>query len=105
MLRVAICDHDPPALGQLRSLVEQNPDVELVGGFAGGRAFLDAVATGRPDLVLLDLEMPGLDGFETVEALADMNGTALTQPRRWSSLSLRILISGSWHSTAGRLAS
>ena len=69
MLRVLICDDEPLALDRLSDLLGQCPAVELVGAFQSGHEALDNLACLGPDLVMLDIEMPRLDGFDVVEAL------------------------------------
>ena len=80
MHRVAICDDDAADLDHLTSLVRQNRQLELVGAFASGRGLLEAVAESLPDVILLDLEMPEMDGFEAVKGLADLDWTAVAEP-------------------------
>jgi two-component system LytT family response regulator len=66
MLRVLIVDDEPLARARLRTLLAADPELAIVGECGNGP---DAVATiGRvaPDLVLLDLQMPGFDGLEVV---------------------------------------
>jgi DNA-binding LytR/AlgR family response regulator len=65
-----ICDDEPLAVERLRDLVGRMPDTEVVGTATDGRAALAAIADLRPDALLLDVEMPALDGFDVVEALA-----------------------------------
>jgi two-component system LytT family response regulator len=72
-MRVLIVDDEPPARARLRAMLELLPDadaLEIVGEAEDGEAALDAVARERPDLVFLDVQMPGLDGFGVVRALA-----------------------------------
>jgi two-component system LytT family response regulator len=80
MLRVAICDDESPALEQLSDMVAQCPELALVGSFESGGALLEAIEACSPDLLLLDLEMPDLDGFAVVEALASVDWTAFPDP-------------------------
>ncbi|URW74593.1 LytTR family DNA-binding domain-containing protein [Sphingomonas donggukensis] len=75
MIRVLICDDEPLAVERLRDLVLRLPGTEVVGTATDGRAALAGVAEHRPDAVLLDIEMPALDGFDVVEALAGAEGT------------------------------
>ncbi|SOB78557.1 two component transcriptional regulator, LytTR family [Sphingomonas guangdongensis] len=70
MTRFLICDDEPLAVERLRDLVGRVTGAEVVGTATDGRAALEAVAALRPDAVLLDIEMPALDGFDVVEALA-----------------------------------
>jgi two-component system LytT family response regulator len=72
-MRILIVDDEPPARVRLRTMLEMLPDgdaLEVVGEAEDGEAALDAIARERPDLVFLDVQMPGLDGFAVVRALA-----------------------------------
>lgn len=69
-MRLVICDDEPLAVERLRDLVGRIGDAEVVGTATNGRAALDVVEQVRPDALLLDVEMPALDGFDVVEALA-----------------------------------
>lgn len=68
-LRVLVCDDEPLAVSRLCSLLGRLPDVEVVGTAEEGEQALSLVIDARPDLLLLDIEMPGLDGFDVVERL------------------------------------
>jgi two-component system LytT family response regulator len=68
-LRVAIVDDEPPARSLLRDYLTEHPDVEVVAECADGFAAVKALDSVRPDLVLLDVQMPKLDGFEVLELL------------------------------------
>lgn len=68
-LRVVLVDDEPLARERLRSLLETEADVELVAECADGVEAVAAVRSGRPDLVFLDVQMPGMDGFEVLDAL------------------------------------
>jgi len=69
-VRVLIIDDEKLALNRLSNLLARCADVKLVGTADGAARGLAAIARLRPDLVLLDIEMPQLDGFDVVEALA-----------------------------------
>ena len=70
-LRVLLADDEPPALRRLRRILDAQPDVAVVGECASGAETLAAVARSRPDVVLLDVQMPDGDGFAVLDALAD----------------------------------
>jgi two-component system LytT family response regulator len=65
-LRVLIADDEPLAREGLRRLVAEDPDLEVGGEAADGRAAAAAIRDLRPDLVLLDVQMPELDGFAVI---------------------------------------
>jgi two-component system LytT family response regulator len=73
-IRTLIVDDEPLARQRLRRLLEADPDVAVVGESGDGRQAVTDLRELRPDLVFLDVQMPVLDGFGVLEALA---GTAL----------------------------
>jgi two-component system LytT family response regulator len=68
-LRVAVADDERPARAFLAEMLAGIPDVALVGEAGDGREALRLVETAHPDLLLLDLQMPELDGLEVVRLL------------------------------------
>ena len=68
-LRVLIVDDEPLARERLRRLLGGEPDVEIVEEAGDGPAAVAAVERHTPDLLLLDVQMPGMDGFEVLRAL------------------------------------
>lgn len=68
-LRVLLVDDEGPARRGLRLRLKQFDDVEIVGECVNGREALAAVAELAPDLVFLDIQMPGMDGFEVVRRM------------------------------------
>ena len=70
-IRVVIADDHRVVRDGLCYLLGQEPDVEVVGEAGDGRQTADVVAATRPDVLLLDLYMPGLDGHAVLAALRD----------------------------------
>ena len=66
MIRVILADDHPVLRQGLRSLLERESDLSIVGEAGDGREALDRVAHLRPDVAVLDLMMPGLGGLEVV---------------------------------------
>jgi two-component system LytT family response regulator len=64
-----IVDDEPLARQRIRKLLEAEPDMEVVGECSDGRKAVAVIQEQRPDLVFLDVQMPGLDGFGVLEAL------------------------------------
>lgn len=76
MIRVLIVDDHPIVRAGLVGLVDAADDLEVVGTAATGREALAAASTLAPDVVLMDLRMPGMDGDEaTSRLLAQAPGT------------------------------
>ena len=67
--RVLIADDEPVARRRLRRLLRAHPDVEICAECGDGAEAVDAIRTASPDLVLLDIQMPELDGFAVLQAL------------------------------------
>jgi two-component system LytT family response regulator len=67
--RVLLVDDEPPARAKLRRLLAGEADFVVIGEAASGPAAIEAIADLRPDLVFLDVQMPGCDGFEVVSRL------------------------------------
>lgn len=68
-MRALIADDEAPARAKLRRLLESAADVEITSEAATGREAVAAIKRDRPDVVFLDVQMPGLDGFEVLDAL------------------------------------
>ena len=69
-IRVALCD-DVAELRELFREVLEDAGVEIVGEAEDGAACIDVVAAQHPDVLLLDLEMPVMDGLEAIPHLID----------------------------------
>ena len=68
-LRVLIADDEPLAVRGLRARLDRMPAIEIVGECVSGRAAVEAIERVSPDVVLLDVQMPELDGFDVIEAV------------------------------------
>jgi two-component system response regulator AlgR len=68
-IRVLIVDDEPPARARLGSMLAELPDVTVVGEAANGTDALAGAARLLPDVVLLDIRMPGMDGIEVARHL------------------------------------
>jgi two-component system LytT family response regulator len=70
MLRVIIVDDEEFARRGIRARLQASKDVDVVAECGSGRKAVDVIRRTRPDLVFLDVQMPGMDGFGVVDALA-----------------------------------
>jgi two-component system LytT family response regulator len=68
-IRTMIVDDEPLALRGLKLRLAEFPEIEIVGEAANGREAVKQIRALSPDLVFLDIQMPGLDGFGVVRAL------------------------------------
>jgi len=68
-LRVLIVDDEPPARERLRSLLEEIGNLDIIGDAANGTQALKLAVDLSPDVVLLDVRMPGMDGIEAARQL------------------------------------
>ncbi|MBC8025521.1 MAG: response regulator transcription factor [Steroidobacteraceae bacterium] len=71
-MRVIIVDDEAPARERLRSMLVEAGTFEVAGEAANGAQALDLVDRLEPDIVLLDVRMPGIDGLEVARHLATM---------------------------------
>jgi two-component system LytT family response regulator len=68
-VRALIVDDEAPARAKVRRLLDAAPDVDIVGEASTGREAVAAIKRTSPDIVFLDIQMPGLDGFGVVDAV------------------------------------
>ena len=69
MLRALVVDDEPAARDRLRDLLLRQRDVEVLGESEDVAGALEAIRAEPPDVVFLDVQMPGLDGFQLIEAV------------------------------------
>jgi two-component system LytT family response regulator len=65
-IRALIVDDEPLARQRVRLLLDEEPDVEIIGESADGFEAVDQIQTTKPDLLFLDVQMPEMDGFEVL---------------------------------------
>lgn len=74
-MKVLIVDDEKPARDRLRQILQDEDDYEVVGEAGNGHDALSLAAERKPDIVLLDIRMPGLDGIETAHHLNTLERT------------------------------
>src|SRR5919202_5798714 len=88
-IRALIVDDEVNARKGVRTLLARDPEVEVVGECADGRAAVAEIERLAPDLVLLDVQMPHGDGFEVLEALDLERPPVLIFITAWDSYALK----------------
>ena len=68
-LRAIVVDDEPLARRGLEIRLAAHPDVEIVGHYGDGEAAIAGLREHRPDLMFLDVQMPGMDGFQTLRTI------------------------------------
>ncbi|MDR3033046.1 MAG: response regulator transcription factor [Kitasatospora sp.] len=76
MIRVLLVDDQPLIRTGLRVLIADTPDLEVVGEAGDGAAAVELAARLRPDVAVMDLRMPGLDGIEATRRITADPGCA-----------------------------
>jgi two-component system, LytTR family, response regulator len=71
-IRTILVDDEKLAIQGLQLRLEAHPDVEIIETCLNGREALRAIKTNKPDLVFLDIQMPGFDGFSVVSGLMEV---------------------------------
>ncbi len=70
MIRVALADDQALVRAGFRMIVESQPDMQVAGEAADGREAIDLVRREKPDVVLMDIRMPRMDGLAATRQLA-----------------------------------
>jgi two-component system LytT family response regulator len=68
-MRTLIVDDEPLARERIRTLLRDQPDIELIGECADGKEAVSAIQEKNPELLFLDVQMPEMDGFAVLEAV------------------------------------
>lgn len=76
-LRVFVTDDEAPARRKLLRFLAAGTDVVVVGEASNGPDTVSGVRDTKPDLIFLDIQMPGMDGFEVVDALGDVGARVI----------------------------
>lgn len=71
MIRAAVIDDEPLARSGVRARIAAHADMVVVGEYADGRAALEGLRATMPDLVFIDVQMPGLSGIDVLAALPE----------------------------------
>jgi two-component system LytT family response regulator len=71
-IRTILVDDEKLALQGLQLRLEKFDDIEIIGTCANGREAIRAIKTEKPDLVFLDIQMPGFDGFSVVQGVMEI---------------------------------
>jgi len=69
-VRIVLADDQPLVRAGLRALVGPEPDLEVVGEAGNGRDALNVIKATHPDVVVMDIRMPGIDGLEATRLIA-----------------------------------
>ncbi len=69
-IRVLLVDDEPLARDMLREMLQNDPQVVIVGESCNGREALEAIRAHSPDVLFLDVQMPEVGGFEVLDSLA-----------------------------------
>ncbi len=71
-IRTILVDDEKLAIQGMQLRLEAHPDVEIVDTCVNGREAIRSIKTHKPDLVFLDIQMPGFDGFSVIQGLMDV---------------------------------
>ena len=75
-IRILLVDDHPMILAGLGDTIANQPDMKVVGELDDGARVVESFEALRPDLTIMDIAMPGLDGLQALEALRQRNGHA-----------------------------
>ena len=76
-IRVVVVDDEPVARAGVQKLLRSDPDFEIVGEAGNGRDAVALIQRVEPDLVLLDIQMPELNGFDVLSAIGTQNAPVI----------------------------
>ena len=73
IVKVVVVDDEPMVCAHLRTILGSDPGIEVVDEAHDGAAGVEAVVRSRPDVVLMDLRMPGVDGITAIERISKLD--------------------------------
>jgi DNA-binding NarL/FixJ family response regulator len=79
MIRIVLVDDQALLRAGFRALIDAEEDLEVVGEASNGQEGLDVIGRMRPDVVLMDIRMPGVDGLAATKAIGADTGLADTK--------------------------
>src|SRR5678815_3271473 len=71
-IRTVLVDDEPLATQGLQLRLQAHDDIEIVATASNGREAIRQIKTNKPDLVFLDIQMPGFDGFSVIQGLMEV---------------------------------
>ncbi len=66
MINICIVDDQKLIVDTISSIIEQSPDINILGNFSSGESFITEYANYMPDITLMDIDLPGMSGIETI---------------------------------------
>ena len=89
MIRTLIVDDEPLARDGIRLHLDEHEDIEVIGECGTGEDAVRCIETENPDLVFLDVQMPGLDGFGVLDAISEGRMPAVVFVTAYDQFALR----------------
>ncbi|MTJ81258.1 MAG: response regulator transcription factor [Telmatospirillum sp.] len=72
MIRITVADDHPVVLAGIKALIQADPEMALVGEASDGKAALDLITSVQPDVAVIDLSMPGMNGVDLGQRAAEV---------------------------------